>query len=43
MPGVGKLLNESGQFTSGDIEKRLEKQASKFVGFVENLRGKKLA
>jgi NAD(P)H-dependent FMN reductase len=42
MPGIGKLLNEAGQFTSPDIEKRLAKQAEGFVGFVESLRGKKL-
>jgi len=42
MPGVGKLLNEAGQFTSPDIENRLRKQAEGFVGFVESLRGKKL-
>ncbi len=42
MPGIGKLLDEAGQFTSPDIAKRLEKQAAGFVGFVEALRGKKL-
>ena len=42
MPGVGKLLNEAGQFTHPDMEKRLGKQAEGFVGFVESLRGKKL-
>jgi NAD(P)H-dependent FMN reductase len=42
MPGIGKLLNEAGQFTSPDLEKRLGKQAEGFIGFVESLRGKKL-
>lgn len=42
MPGINKLLNEAGQFTSPDMEKRLGKQAKRFVGFVESLRGKKL-
>ncbi len=42
MPGISKLLNEAGQFTSPDIEKRLAKQAEGFVGFVESLRAKKL-
>jgi chromate reductase, NAD(P)H dehydrogenase (quinone) len=42
MPGINKLLNEAGQFTSPDIKERLEKQAAGFVGFVESLRGKKL-
>jgi NAD(P)H-dependent FMN reductase len=42
MPGIGKLLDEAGRFTSPDIEKRLSKQAEGFVGFVESLRPKKL-
>lgn len=42
MPGIGKLLDTSGQFTSDDIPKRLDKQAAGFVDFVEKLRGKKL-
>jgi len=42
MPGIGKLLDASGHFTSPDMEQRLEKQAAGFVGFVEKLRGKKL-
>ena len=41
MPGIGKLLNEAGQFTSADMTGRLEKQAAGFVDFVEKLRGKK--
>ena len=39
MPGIGKLLDESGQFSNPDMEKRLEKQASGFIKFVENVRG----
>jgi NAD(P)H-dependent FMN reductase len=42
MPGIGNLLDESGRFTSPDIEKRLTKQATGFVEFVESLRHKKL-
>ena len=42
MPGINKLLDEAGRFTSLDIKGRLEKQAAGFVGFVESLRGKKL-
>jgi len=42
MPGIGKLLDESGQFTSPDMEKRLHSQATGYVAFVEKLRGKKL-
>jgi len=42
MPGIGKLLDASGQFTGPDIPKRLESQATGFVEFVEKLRGKKL-
>ena len=42
MPGVGKLLNEAGQFVNPEMEKRLEKQATGFVSFVESVRGKKL-
>jgi NAD(P)H-dependent FMN reductase len=42
MPGIGKLLDESGRFTNPDIEKRLAKQAAGFVEFVETLRHKKL-
>jgi NAD(P)H-dependent FMN reductase len=42
MPGIGKLLNEAGQFTNPEMEKRLGKQAEGFVGFVESLHGKKL-
>ena len=40
MPGIGKLLNEAGQFTNPEMELRLHKQAEGFVGFVERLRGK---
>ena len=42
MPGIGKLLDESGRFIGTDLEKRLEKQAVGFVSFAEALRGKKL-
>ena len=42
MPGIGKLLNEAGQFTSADMEKRMHNQAAGFTGFVEKLREKKL-
>jgi NAD(P)H-dependent FMN reductase len=42
MPGIGKLLDDTGNFTSPDMEKRLKKQAEGFIGFVETLRGKKL-
>jgi chromate reductase len=42
MPGINKLLNEAGQFTSPDLKERLEKQAAGFVSFVQSLRGKKL-
>jgi chromate reductase, NAD(P)H dehydrogenase (quinone) len=42
MPGIGKSLNEAGQFVNADLEKRLGNQAEGFVRFVESLRGKKL-
>ena len=42
MPGINKLLDASGQFTSPDMEKRLNSQAAGFAGFVEKMRGKKL-
>jgi len=42
MPGISKLLDESGHFTSPDMGKRLQNQAAGFVGFVETLRSKKL-
>ena len=42
MPGIAKLLNEAGQLVSPELEKRLRTQAEGFVGFVENLREKKL-
>ena len=42
MPGIGKLLNEAGQFTRPDLEKRLKNQAEGFTAFVEKLRAKKL-
>jgi NAD(P)H-dependent FMN reductase len=40
MPGIGKLLNEAGQFTNPEMELRLRKQAEGFVSFVESLHGK---
>ncbi|MEY4918537.1 MAG: hypothetical protein RL616_2450 [Verrucomicrobiota bacterium] len=42
LPGIGKLLNDGGQFADPEMEGRLEKQAAGFAGFVESLRGKKL-
>ena len=42
MPGIGKLLDASGKFTSEDIPKRLASQATGFVTFVEKLQAKKL-
>lgn len=42
MPGIGKLLDETGRFTSPDLENRLKNQAEGFIGFVEKLRAKKL-
>ena len=42
MPGIGKLLDEAGHFSSSEMEKRLGKQAEGFVGFVESLRHKQL-
>ena len=42
LPGINQLLDSSGRFTNAEIQTRLEQQAAGFVGFVENLRGKKL-
>ena len=42
IPGIGQLLDGLGRFNNPDLEKRLEHQASGFVGFVEHLRSKKL-
>ncbi|HEU5071441.1 MAG TPA: NAD(P)H-dependent oxidoreductase [Verrucomicrobiae bacterium] len=42
LPGIGKLLDASGQLANEDTEKRLAKQADGFVSFVEALRAKKL-
>jgi chromate reductase, NAD(P)H dehydrogenase (quinone) len=42
MPGIHKLLDDTGRFTNPDLEKRLEQQAEGFVRFVERLRAKKL-
>jgi chromate reductase, NAD(P)H dehydrogenase (quinone) len=41
MPGVNKLLHESGELKEPDIKARLEKQAKGFIRFVENLQLKK--
>ena len=38
MPGIGKQLDASGNFTSDDLPKRLESQAKGFVDFVRKLR-----
>jgi len=42
MPGINKLLDESGEFASPDMDKRLTNQAKTYVEFVEKLSGKKL-
>jgi len=42
MPGINQLLDETGRFTSPDLEKRLANQAAGFVAFVEILRAKRL-
>jgi NAD(P)H-dependent FMN reductase len=42
MPGINKLLDETGGFTSPDIEKRLANQAAGFVSFVKALHAKNL-
>jgi len=42
LPGIGKVLDDAGQFTSPDLQKRLHQQAEGFVTFVERLRGKKI-
>ena len=42
IPGIGQLLDGFGRFNNPDLEKRLEKQAAAFVGFVEHLQGKQL-
>jgi NAD(P)H-dependent FMN reductase len=39
MPGIGKLLDESGNLSNSDMAKRLAGQAKNFVGFVEKIRG----
>jgi NAD(P)H-dependent FMN reductase len=39
LPGIGKLLNEAGQFTNPDMEKRLASQATRFISFVKKLHG----
>lgn len=39
IPGVGAMLDDSGNFANADIEKRLEKQSARFVSFVAKVRG----
>jgi hypothetical protein len=43
LPGIGKLLDAQGNFTSADLEKRLHTQGAGFVAFMERLRGRKVA
>lgn len=38
LPGIGKLLDDAGRFTSPEAEKRLVAQASGFCKFVETLK-----
>lgn len=40
LPGIGKLLDATGQFTNPEMPGRLDKQAAGFVTFVTKLRGK---
>jgi NAD(P)H-dependent FMN reductase len=42
LPGIGKVLDDAGNFTNLEMAKRLEKQAAGFVDFIERLRGKKI-
>ena len=42
LPGISKLLDESGRLANPALEQRLASQAAGFVSFVERLRGKKL-
>lgn len=42
LPGISKLLDAQGNFTSAEMPERLAKQAASFVDFVEKLRGTKL-
>ena len=42
LPGIGNLLDAEGRFANEEMEKRLQKQAAGFIGFVERLRGKTL-
>jgi chromate reductase, NAD(P)H dehydrogenase (quinone) len=42
IPGVDRLISESGHLQAPEIETRLKRQAAAFVDFVERLRGKKL-
>jgi len=41
LPGIGKLLDESGRFANGDLPRRLNLQAAAFVEFIGKLRGNK--
>ena len=41
MPGVGKLFNESGQLTDGDLCRRLHLQAASFVEFTWKLNNRR--
>lgn len=43
MPGIGKLLDADGNFAKPEMEKRLQKHAESFVGFVESLSRKALS
>ena len=42
MPGIGKSIDDAGQFNNPELKSRLEKQAAGFVNFVETVRGHKL-
>ena len=42
IPTVHKVLTETGQLLDSELQKRMQKQAEGFTGFVEKLRGKKL-
>lgn len=37
MPGIGNLIDESGQFKNDDVPRRLDNQAAGFVEFVEKI------
>jgi len=42
LPGINGMLDATGRFANEEMEKRLQKQADGFIGFVERERGKKL-